>query len=353
MKSIRAGRAGAMSAVLCLVACGASTEHPSTGAGGDSGGEGGTSGTGGDSGQGGRGGTSGAGGGGQAGSGGQTGGDGEVSPRMDAGESPADGARSGDERADSGSPADDGGVAPVDRSAGCGMMNAGGSFTIPIVTGATRPYDVVLPKNYDGQKAYPLVFYLHGRGNVIEHKEAELASSDTAIVFYPKSIGTGWEGQADNPAGNLQMIRDIIKIVAAKYCVNMKRIIATGFSSGCWFTSRLGCLMKTELAGMVASGCGLDPAGQCMDKLPAIQIVGDTDPNYSLPGFAPKAADFYRSRNGCAMTQKPGRVMTCMDYDGCANGYPASFCRFPGGHQWSMAVGPKAIIDLLARIDGR
>jgi poly(3-hydroxybutyrate) depolymerase len=246
-------------------------------------------------------------------------------------------------------PGGDGGPT-VASSAGCGSMNPGGRFTIPVVTGDSRPYEIVLPKSYDGVRPYPITFYLHGRGNTIEHKEDEVASSDVAIVVYPKSIGSGWETASDNPDGNLAMLRAILKVVADKYCVNPKRVIMTGFSSGCWFTSRLACLMKSELAGIVASGCGLDAAGQCPDKVPAIQIVGNGDPSYSKPGFAPKAAEFYRSRNACAMTTKPGKVPTCADYDGCAPGYPVSFCQFQGGHMWSTAVGPKAVIDLLSRL---
>jgi len=123
-------------------------------------------------------------------------------------------------------------------------------------------------------------------------------------------------------------------------------VIMTGFSSGCWFTSRLACTMKDQLAGVVGAGCGLDPMGKCMDQKPVTYIIGRGDPRF---GDAAMTAEFYRARNACMMTRTAGKVPPCEDYQGCAAGFPTSYCLHPGGHQWP-GFASKAVVELLSRL---
>jgi polyhydroxybutyrate depolymerase len=233
-------------------------------------------------------------------------------------------------------------------SAGCGQMNMGGVFMIT-AGAATTNYRVVLPSNYDAKKPYPLIFYLHGRGNGIEGQgnlNRDVAAANLGIVIYPKSFGgTGWEVPGrDKPDENLALLRALIKEMGDKYCVDTKKVVMTGFSSGCWFASRLACAMKDELAGVVAAACGLDGMGRCMEQKPFTYIIGRGDQVF---GQSAAAAEFYRTRNACQMTRKPTATAPCELYDGC--GKPATFCVHPGGHMWP-AFASKAVLEMLEKL---
>ncbi|HXU81542.1 MAG TPA: hypothetical protein VN914_09095 [Polyangia bacterium] len=243
------------------------------------------------------------------------------------------------------SPPDAGGTGT--RSAGCGTRKPGGMFTITAGSAMT-PYRVVLPASYDPARPYPVVFYLHGRGNGIEGQgnlDRDVAGANLGIVVYPKSYGgSGWEvPNRDKPDENLALLRALTKQLGADYCIDPGRVILTGFSSGCWFASRLACAMKDELAAVVAAGCGLDPMGKCPDRKPITFIIGRGDPRF---GDAAMTADFYRTRNGCQMTRQPATPAPCERYDGCAPGFPTSYCVHPGGHMWP-GFASKAVVELL------
>jgi polyhydroxybutyrate depolymerase len=236
---------------------------------------------------------------------------------------------------------------PGGASAGCGHDNPGGTFMI--AAGASQtPYRVVLPTPYDPNRPYPVVLYLHGRGNNIEGQANltnDVAMAGLGIVVYPKSFGaSGWETPGrDHPAENLALLRALIQHLGEQYCVDGKRIVLSGFSSGCWFASRMACSMKAELAAVVAAGCSLDPMGRCPDAKPMTYIIGRGDPEF---GRAPAAAEFYRTRNRCQMSRQPAATAPCEAYDGCAPGMPTNYCVHPGGHMWP-AFASKAVVELL------
>jgi polyhydroxybutyrate depolymerase len=298
-------------------------------------------------------GAGGAGGGGSGGAGGQGG---VVETQLDAALPSADAAPVGADTAptvaDTAGPAlpADAGDSPA-ASAGCGgPSKPGGVFDITAGASTTN-YRLILPKGYDGKKPYPVVFYLHGRGNGIEGQgnlNTDVAAADLGLVVYPKSFGgSGWEvPNRDKPEENLALLGALLEHLKQDYCVNPRKVIMTGFSSGCWFTSRLACTMKAQLAGVVAAGCALDPMGKCMDKIPVTFIIGRGDPRF---GDAAMTADFYRSRNACMMTRAAGKVAPCEDYQGCAAGFPTAFCVHPGGHMWP-GFASKTVVELLSRL---
>jgi poly(3-hydroxybutyrate) depolymerase len=235
-------------------------------------------------------------------------------------------------------------------SAGCGKSNPAGTFMI-MAGNAQTPYRVVLPAMYDSARPYPVVFYLHGRGNNIEGQSnltRDVAGANLGIVVYPKSFGgSGWEvPNRDRPEENLALLKALVQRLGEQYCIDSKRIIMSGFSSGCWFASRLACTMKDQLAAVVAAGCGLDPMGRCPDRKPVTYIIGRGDGAFS---GAPAAAEFYRNRNGCQMTRKPAAAAPCEEFEGCAPGLPTAYCPHPGGHQWPGFAG-QAVVELLKKL---
>jgi poly(3-hydroxybutyrate) depolymerase len=249
-------------------------------------------------------------------------------------------------------PADASGDGPAPatagRSAGCGTRNGGGMFMIPAGAGQ-QPYLVVLPSRYDGNKPYPLVFYLHGRGNDLADRprnlETALAAADLAIVIYAKSITGGWEVPGrDRPEEHTTMLRAIKQHAFEQYCVDQGKVVMTGFSSGGNFIGYLQCTMASELAAAVIAGGSTH--AECMGKLPSMVIVGRGDGTFAA---AERSADYLRTRNGCMMARMPGAVAPCETYTGCPAGASTSFCPFAGGHMWP-GFAASAVADLLRRL---
>jgi poly(3-hydroxybutyrate) depolymerase len=233
-------------------------------------------------------------------------------------------------------------------SAGCGKNNPGGMFMIPAGTGQ-QPYLVVLPKSYDGKKPYPLVFYLHGRGNDLADRprnlETALAAADLAIVIYAKSITSGWEvPNRDRPEEHTTMLRAIKQRALDQYCVDASKVVMTGFSSGGNFIGYLQCTMASEIAAAVIAGGSTH--AECTGKLPAMVIVGRGDPSFPA---AERSADYLRTRNGCMMARMPGAVAPCENYTGCPAGAATTFCPFAGGHMWP-GFAASAVADLLRHL---
>src|SRR5881394_3927677 len=136
----------------------------------------------------------------------------------------------------------DAGPPPPGGSAGCGTLAPDGELTVTI-DGMQRIFAVFLPKAYVPNRAYPLVFYLHGRGDhpetAPEHSmDLVDALSDRTILVYPRALSSGWE---ELEAQHTRMLELIKQQVLERYCVDAKKFVVAGFSSGGWFTSMFGC----------------------------------------------------------------------------------------------------------------
>jgi polyhydroxybutyrate depolymerase len=249
--------------------------------------------------------------------------------------------------ASEGIPASDaaGEVAPG-GSAGCGRQGVGGEATVT-VGGAQSTYLVLPPRRYDPARPYPLVFYLHGRGDhpetAPEHSaDVAAALADRAILVYPRALSSGWE-EKEGP--HTEMLRLIRQQVSDRFCVDPTRFVVVGFSSGGWFTSMIACSMADELAGVVIASAGLKR--RCSGRKPALVIAAIGEPDF---GAARGAADYFRSRNGCAATTTASGIGPCTSYEGCPPALPVSFCPWTGTHLWPTAFGGSAVADFLSHL---
>src|SRR5688572_3448120 len=90
-----------------------------------------------------------------------------------------------------------------------------------IQNGDTMPYRVLLPASYDSSKKYPLVLFLHGRGESGRDNESQLANGaafflrDTirkrypAIVIFPQCPADNyWSNVVAETAGTLNSKRN-------------------------------------------------------------------------------------------------------------------------------------------------
>lgn len=84
---------------------------------------------------------------------------------------------------------------------GTTLLQSGLGFRAVSVDGVVRPYTVVLPRNYNPFKAYPVIIgfggWKHDAGRTRSYQQLERAAGDCAIVVYPQGVNNAWGGASN------------------------------------------------------------------------------------------------------------------------------------------------------------
>jgi polyhydroxybutyrate depolymerase len=253
-------------------------------------------------------------------------------------------------------------------ASGCGVAASPGTVTLtPTIDAHVRTVLVHVPAGYTGRTHTPLVLNLHGSGSTPSQQERFSgmdATADTAgfIVAYPQGgipSGSGYDWNIPNepllggspvPAGSPDDVSFLVKLVSVleqRYCVDAKRVFATGFSGGARMASQLGCDASTTFAA-IAPVSGLRLPAPCSGKraVPVISFHGTADPvdpyighgqkywTYSVPAAAQKWA----KHDGCsahAAQSTPAATVTLTTYSSCRSGAAVDLYTISGeGHEW-------------------
>lgn len=215
---------------------------------------------------------------------------------------------------------------------GCGQtptIAIGTSANQPVVSGShQRSYRLHVPTGYDANTLTPLVLAFHGDGSSGQELEAYTKLSTTAdtndfLVAYPDGLPgadgtTAWGGVGANmPAiDDVHFVSDLIDQLSSAYCVDARRIYATGFSRGGGMTALLACTLSDRIAAFapvsgaffssIESGCApsrpvpiLDFHGSADDVVP--YAGGGSEDFLAVPTWL---AD-WAARDGCATRPKP------------------------------------------------
>lgn len=210
------------------------------------------------------------------GSGGSTGGSGGGSGGSTAGSGGGSGGDKADSGADAGEPmggmSGSNAITAVVKTAGCGKP-PGMAGARTIATKGTKPegcadskcgawmyerqYNVILPKPYDNNKPYPLVFQGPGCGgeanNIYPLDEGMGANIGNTVIRVgvtppPNAIGHATnpnQGCFDDKEGDdsveFPAYEAIYDKLAEEFCFDRNRVFAGGNSSGAWWANELGC----------------------------------------------------------------------------------------------------------------
>lgn len=160
-----------------------------------------------------------------------------------------------------------------------------------IQNGDTLPFRVLLPKDYDATKKYPVVFFLHGRGESGSDNEKQLThgahlflkdsirSAHPAIVIFPQcaansywsNVHTLTEGSKGGkrtfhfvpdgpPSEAMQLLLGLVEHVLEHYPVNKQQVYAMGLSMGGMGTFELVRRRPKTFAAAVPICGGAHPA---------------------------------------------------------------------------------------------
>jgi polyhydroxybutyrate depolymerase len=206
-----------------------------------------------------------------------------------------------------------------------------------IVDGEKTPagigYSVRTPANYDARIAHALlmVYAPAGLGARSTERQVMLTNSATAAGFIV--------AYADHRPGSPTTVKDLAaipKLIAQKWCVDEKRIAATGHSDGGTVALALSVLPETRQlpAGIAPSAAGFTKqdldAYSCPDPLP-VMILHSADDSL-FPGFGAQTAAWWAACNRCDANPTPQADGACVSYANCANGVQTLYCEGKGHH---------------------
>lgn len=159
-----------------------------------------------------------------------------------------------------------------------------------IADGDTMPYRVLLPKNFNPKKSYPLFLFLHGageRGNDNEKQlvhiapiflEDSIRDRFEAIVVFPQcssdsywsNMRSGYDSvagkriftfnQDDKPTGAMALLLKLYQRLGKDYKIDSRRRYVAGLSMGGMGTFELVRRLPKTFASAVAICGGGDPA---------------------------------------------------------------------------------------------
>jgi polyhydroxybutyrate depolymerase len=229
-----------------------------------------------------------------------------------------------------------------------------------------------VPQGYDPGKGAMLILAFHGfsMDAVTQQLVSRLNKASDAkgfVVAYPQGVarswnagdccGTAWTDSVDDVA----FVDDLLAKIEGEYCIDRKRVYATGFSNGGFLSHRLGCERAGVFAAIapVSGVVGMDP-NRCNPArpVPVIHFHGTSDFVVPYEGGMPivpvldlGVIDFrsvgqtlamWRQKDGCLggeQTIYAKGDATCVRWGGCAHGSEVVHCKIDGGgHTWPGGV---------------
>lgn len=273
-----------------------------------------------------------------------------------------------------GSPSFSDGGPPAPSEFTCsGKSGRSGNHTLRFQSSGGRRSSVVhVPAKYDADKGTPLVINFHGftsdgwQQQILSRMDAT-SEARGFIVAYPSGVASSWNaGQCCGTAwldavDDIQFVRDLIDELSSEYCIDPKRIYATGMSNGGFLSHRIGCELSDIIAAIapVAGTLGI-PASECKPArpLPVLHIHGTSDPLVPYQGGypvarldiagtlnfrgVPETMQIWRNLNGCLgepeIVYAKGDA-TCERWSDCSPGSEVTLCTIDrGGHTWPGGV---------------
>jgi predicted peptidase len=201
--------------------------------------------------------------------------------------------------------------------------------------GKEAKYVLFVPHDYKGDKAYPLILFLHGSGETgtdgtkqatvglapaIKKNEKEFPF----IAVFPQSQKRTWQADTDDAKRALAILDEVQKA----YKVDAKRIYLTGLSMGGFGTWSLAAKYPEKWAAIVpVCGGGKSDDAEKIKGIPCWCFHGDAD----------KAVGVEKSRDMIAALKKAGAEPKYTEYPGV------------GHNSWDMAYATKELYEWLLK----
>ncbi|MEQ8708293.1 MAG: prolyl oligopeptidase family serine peptidase [Rhodospirillales bacterium] len=220
-----------------------------------------------------------------------------------------------------------------------------------------RIYRIDMPQGHDGVTPVGALVYSHGHRGTAAGVMANLSLRKTAsdlglALIATKSSGTGWSlpgapsWSPDTSVDELPYFDQLIDDVTARFPIDRKRLIATGFSAGGMMVWTLACHRSDMFAAFVPmSGTFWRPVPETCTTPPAhiLHIHGDADKTVPLAGRKIRETQQGDVHEVLSMYAAYGQYgdkspfafdqMTCEEQQS-PTGKTLAFCLFQGGHSF-------------------
>ncbi len=185
------------------------------------------------------------------------------------------------------------------------------------IAGRERTYILKVPDNYNSEKQYSLMFFLHGAGatasDVKDRGFTEKGNDLDFIVVYPNSIRGRWTLFANENETNPDMdfLSNLIDILDEQYNIDLNRVYVAGRSLGGFMAHRLAEEMPEKFAAVSAISGSVIPVEKIKHptEIP-VQQIHALDDNvisyFGIPGqmlSANGSIDYWNKINN--ITDKP------------------------------------------------
>lgn len=195
-------------------------------------------------------------------------------------------------------------------------------------------YMVRTPSNYNATFTHSLLMVYAPAG-------MSRWASERLTGLTTEATGAGFVvAYADHKQLNIATVEELGKIpelVAKEWCIDEKRIYATGHSDGGTASLALAVLDKTKtipaaIAPSAAGWRGKDlEEFQCPAPIPVMIMHGKNDTLF--PGWGAQTAAWWAKCHGCDVTKTKTVEGGCRVYQGCASGGATVYCEGSGSHR--------------------
>lgn len=231
------------------------------------------------------------------------------------------------------------------------------------VDGRERSYRVHVPPGYSPAVPAPVVMAFHGgwgTGKYMQKQSRMTEVSDTHgfLGVFPDGLHRTWnaggccEESMRKNIDDVGFVDSMLDKLETDYCVDRRRIYATGFSNGAMFAHRLACDLSDRIAA-IAPVSGVIMVSSCQPKRPVSVMIfhgtadprslwegglGDKNPEKGVRDSLPATIGKLTSRYHCASKPKLALqkgAVTCETNAACDSGREVTLCKIQGGgHQW-------------------
>ncbi|MGZ4279012.1 MAG: alpha/beta hydrolase family esterase [Solirubrobacteraceae bacterium] len=245
----------------------------------------------------------------------------------------------------------------------CAVAPRGGDRLLRVLPG-TPAVIVHVPPGLRAGARVPLVLGLHGAGQDARGFEAESAFTQVAdehhfVVAYPQSWrprGFWRYPEPDGPRSGLRLLRATIAASARIACIDPRRVLVTGISSGGRMTYAAGCELADRILAIapVSGGTRMLPPCRPARPVSVLDVHGTADRIVAYRGRGAdrdgRVADVlaaWARREGCRPRPRARRIdpyVTRLDWPRCREGARVVHLRIEGGgHAGPPHGGPPGI----------
>ncbi len=259
-------------------------------------------------------------------------------------------------------PAPSGEAPPARSCAGRSMGEPGRRVVSLQHAGVARQYILHVPSSYAGDEPVPLVLYFHPiLSNALAAELGSgfpaLADREGFLVAFPESQqSAAWNAgvccTASRDVDDVGFARAVVADVSSQFCLDERRVYASGFSMGGGMAHHLGCEAADVFAAVAPGAFDLLAENPCNPVRPISVISFRSTSDAIVPyrggrktsapnGFvgvhtfegAIGSFERWAEADGCR-GQPVDQDGGCQTHEQCDEGVEVTLCTVPGGHTW-------------------